>query len=92
VAVLNARKKALVELRSVKACRGRVEILRDVNLTVRAGEIYGLIGPNGAGKTTTLAVIVGLLVPTAGSARVHGLDPVRQAEAAPSSAHFASQC
>jgi ABC-2 type transport system ATP-binding protein len=73
--------ETLVELRSVEARRGSVKILRDVSLTIRAGEIYGLIGPNGAGKTTTLAVVVGLLAPTAGSARVLGLDPVRQAKA-----------
>jgi ABC-2 type transport system ATP-binding protein len=78
---VNKRKEALVELSSVKVRRGGIEILRDVSLTVRAGEIYGLIGPNGAGKTTTLAVVVGLLPPTAGSARVFGLDPGRQAEA-----------
>jgi ABC-2 type transport system ATP-binding protein len=58
-----------------------MEILGDVSLTVRAGEIYGLIGPNGAGKTTTLAVVVGLLAPTAGRARTLGLDPLGQAEA-----------
>ena len=81
MAPVNKRKEALVELRSVKARRGGIEILRDVSLTVRAGEIYGLIGPNGAGKTTTLAAVVGLLAPTAGSARVHGLDPARQAAA-----------
>lgn len=71
----------LVELRSVAIQRGGTKILRDVTITVKAGEIYGLIGPNGAGKTTTLAVVVGLLAPAAGSARVLGLDPVRQAEA-----------
>jgi ABC-2 type transport system ATP-binding protein len=80
-AAVKERKEALVELSSVKARRGGMEILRNVSLTIGAGEIYGLIGPNGAGKTTTLAVVVGLLAPAAGSARVLGLDPVRQAEA-----------
>jgi len=73
------RTEVLVELRSVEAQRGGVKILRNVTLTVGAGEIYGLIGPNGAGKTTTLAVVVGLLAPAAGSIRGLGLDPVRQA-------------
>jgi len=77
----NGRSEVLVELRSVEAWRGGATILRDVSLTVRAGEIYGLIGPNGAGKTTTLAVVVGLLAPTAGGARTLGLDPLGQAEA-----------
>ena len=79
--LVNGRSEVLVELRSVEARRGDAKILRDVSLTVRAEEICGLIGPNGAGKTTTLAVVVGLLAPAAGSARVLGLDPFRQAEA-----------
>jgi ABC-2 type transport system ATP-binding protein len=41
-----------------------------VSLTVRRGEIYGFLGPNGAGKTTTLRMLVGLVRPTGGSARV----------------------
>ncbi|MEV0248069.1 ABC transporter ATP-binding protein [Nocardia sp. NPDC050712] len=46
-----------------------------VGLTVRAGEIYGFLGPNGAGKTTTLRMLVGLIKPTSGSARVFGRAP-----------------
>lgn len=46
----------------------------DVDLTVPAGAFYGLVGPNGAGKTTALSMAVGLLRPTAGSARVLGID------------------
>src|SRR5581483_7562189 len=44
---------------------------------VRAGEVYGLLGPNGAGKTTTILMLLGLSEPTAGEARVVGLDPSR---------------
>jgi ABC-2 type transport system ATP-binding protein len=77
----SGRGEVLVGLRSIEAWRGGAKILSDVSLTVRAGEIYGLIGPNGAGKTTTLAVVVGLLAPTAGGVRILGLDPVGQAEA-----------
>jgi ABC-2 type transport system ATP-binding protein len=46
-----------------------------VSLTVRRGEIYGFLGPNGAGKTTTLRMLVGLVRPTAGTARVLGGPP-----------------
>ncbi|WP_067538194.1 ABC transporter ATP-binding protein [Nocardia crassostreae] len=46
-----------------------------VSLTVRAGEIYGFLGPNGAGKTTTLRMLVGLIEPTSGTARVLGCAP-----------------
>lgn len=68
----------LAELQSIEARRGGATILRNVSLTVRPGEIYGLIGANGAGKTTALAVVVGLIAPAAGSARVLGLDPARE--------------
>jgi ABC-2 type transport system ATP-binding protein len=46
-----------------------------VSLAVRRGEIYGFLGPNGAGKTTTLRMLLGLVKPTSGAARVHGLAP-----------------
>ncbi len=49
-----------------------------LNLRVEAGEIFGFLGPNGAGKTTTLLMLLGLTEPTQGSARVAGLDPVRE--------------
>jgi ABC-2 type transport system ATP-binding protein len=49
---------------------GRHTAVDAVSLTVRRGEIYGFLGPNGAGKTTTLRMLLGLVRPTAGSARV----------------------
>ena len=50
----------------------------EVELTVRRGEVYGFLGPNGAGKTTTLRMLLGLVRPTAGSARVLGQPPGRR--------------
>ena len=46
-----------------------------LNLTVRRGEVYGFLGPNGAGKTTTLRMLLGLIRPTSGSAKVAGAAP-----------------
>ena len=46
--------------------------LRPLNLTVAEGEIFGFLGPNGAGKTTTLKLLMGLIFPTGGSARILG--------------------
>jgi ABC-2 type transport system ATP-binding protein len=54
---------------------GRQTAVDAVNLTVRRGEIYGFLGPNGAGKTTTLRMLLGLVRPTRGSARVLGGRP-----------------
>jgi len=53
----------------------------DLSFEVAAGELFGLLGPNGAGKTTTVKMLTTLLIPTAGTARVMGLDVVRDADA-----------
>ncbi len=57
--------------------------LRPLSLTVAAGEVFGFLGPNGAGKTTTLKLLMGLVFPTAGTARILGMaidDPVVKAQ------------
>ncbi len=57
--------------------------LRPLNLTIQEGEIFGFLGPNGAGKTTTLKLLMGLIFPTAGSARILGMevdDPLMKAQ------------
>ncbi len=56
-----------------------VEAVRGVDLRIESGQVFGFLGPNGAGKTTTLRMLVTLLVPTAGEARVAGLDLRTQA-------------
>jgi daunorubicin resistance ABC transporter ATP-binding subunit len=57
---------------------GDIHALQDLNLTVSAGSVLGLLGPNGAGKTTAVRILTTLLRPDTGSARVAGLDVVRQ--------------
>ena len=66
----------LIEIHNLKLNLGTRAVLRDLNLTLQKGQIYGLIGPNGAGKSTTISVVTGLRPPMAGSVRVLGLDPV----------------
>lgn len=56
--------------------RGEVQAVRGVDLACKQGEIYGLLGPNGAGKTTTLRMLATILAPSAGTARVAGVDVV----------------
>lgn len=58
-----------------------LEAVAGLDLVVREGEIFALVGPNGVGKSTTLKMIATILTPTAGSARVFGLDTVRDANA-----------
>ncbi len=54
--------------------RQSVVAVRDLNLNVQAGEIYGLLGPNGSGKSTTLKIILGLVSPMRGTAEIFGCD------------------
>ena len=57
-----------------KAIRKELVALADVNLRIEQGELFGLLGPNGAGKTTLIKILVTLLAPTSGLARVAGID------------------
>jgi len=57
---------------------GDVKAVDHLNLTVHEGEIFGFLGPNGAGKTTTLLMLMGLTVPTSGTATVGGYDIVKE--------------
>ncbi|MGE5675810.1 MAG: ABC transporter ATP-binding protein, partial [Mycobacterium leprae] len=61
---------------------GDKEVVRGISFGVPRGQAFGLLGPNGAGKSTTIAMICGLLAPTAGEIRVGGVDVRRQPEAA----------
>jgi manganese/iron transport system ATP-binding protein len=63
---------AVLALDRVDVDLGRRPVLRDVNLTVDAGELVGLVGPNGAGKTTLLRGVLGLVRVKAGTVRVAG--------------------
>jgi ABC-2 type transport system ATP-binding protein len=54
---------------------GRTAALAGLDLSVLPGEVHGFLGPNGAGKSTTLRILLGLIRPTSGTARVFGVDP-----------------
>ena len=60
---------------------GAVTAVDQLELTVERGRIHGFLGPNGSGKTTTLRMLCGLLRPSAGTAKVLGLDVAHEAEA-----------
>src|SRR4051812_39457273 len=53
---------------------GEFHALEALSLEIRPGEVFGVLGPNGAGKTTLLRLLMGLLVPTSGRARILGMD------------------
>jgi ABC-2 type transport system ATP-binding protein len=64
----------LASLSKTYGRRGGVQAVRDVSLSVGRGEVYGFLGPNGAGKSTTIRMLLGLIAPTSGEARLFGED------------------
>jgi ABC-2 type transport system ATP-binding protein len=72
---------ALIELRKISKAYGSVTALRELDLTVPEGCLYGLLGPNGAGKTTAMRILATLLAPDSGSVRVGGVDGLAQPRA-----------
>jgi ABC-2 type transport system ATP-binding protein len=70
-----------IEVRGLVKCYGELTAVAGVDLTVRAGDVYGYLGPNGAGKTTSLRMMLGLISPTAGTIRLFGQDPTASVHA-----------
>ncbi|GAA3569410.1 ABC transporter ATP-binding protein [Amycolatopsis ultiminotia] len=66
-------------LQDIRKSFGRTRALDGLTMTVRTGDIHGFLGPNGAGKSTTLRIVLGLLRADAGTARLLGGDPWRDA-------------
>jgi ABC-2 type transport system ATP-binding protein len=79
VATLPATDAAIAARSLRRTFKDGIEAVRDIDLTVSAGEVFGFLGPNGAGKTTTVRMLCTLLPPTAGRASVAGLDVVDKA-------------
>ena len=66
----------VIEAKGLAKKYGDLVAVAGIDLEVRAGEIFGFLGPNGAGKSTTISMLCTLLTPTAGVARVAGIDVV----------------
>lgn len=67
-----------IEIRELSHTYDVEPVLRQINLTIQAGEIFGFLGHNGAGKTTAVNILTTLIEPTSGSASVAGFDVVTQ--------------
>ncbi|MFB6268797.1 MAG: ATP-binding cassette domain-containing protein [Halobacterium sp.] len=72
---------AAIELTDVTKRYGDVTALRNLDLEVQEGEIYGFLGPNGAGKSTTIDILLDFVRPTSGTATVLGHDAQRESQA-----------
>ncbi len=70
----------IVETRELTKIYGDLTAVDHLNLTVNEGEIFGFMGPNGAGKTTTILMLMGLSVPSYGTATVGGYDIVQDSK------------
>lgn len=69
---MDSHTPALVEMRNIEKYYGRIHALRNVNLTIRRGEIVGLLGDNGAGKSTLIKVLSGAVPYTSGEISIEG--------------------
>src|SRR5664280_3014415 len=67
-------KNLRVEFRAQDSGQAKKVAVNDLNLCIRAGEVFGFLGPNGAGKTTTMNVLLGFVNATSGTARMFGVD------------------
>jgi ABC-2 type transport system ATP-binding protein len=74
----DAPEDSVIVARRLTKRYGEFTAVDNLDLTVRAGEVFGLLGPNGAGKTTTVLMLLGLTEPSRGVVRVVGLDPTRE--------------
>ncbi len=81
IEVRNLRRVFRTTIGVLRRKNKEVVAVDDISFDVQQGELFGLLGPNGAGKTTMVKMLTTLLIPSAGTARVLGLDVVRQAEA-----------
>ena len=72
---------AVIQTERLTKFYGQARGIVDVDLAVEQGEVFGFLGPNGAGKTTTIRLLLDLIRPTRGDARVFGLDATRDAVA-----------
>ncbi|WP_368654113.1 ATP-binding cassette domain-containing protein [Ornithinibacillus sp. 4-3] len=69
----------IIETRNLTKSFGSFKALKEVNLTVKKGEVHGFIGPNGAGKSTTIRILLGLLRKSSGTVSLLGGDPWKDA-------------
>ena len=71
---------SIIDIRDLTKTYGKARGIEHVNLEVEEGDVFGFIGPNGAGKSTTIRLLLNLIFPTGGEARIMGMDTVRDSK------------
>jgi ABC-2 type transport system ATP-binding protein len=70
----------IVQTNNLTKIYDKITAVKDLNIKIDEGEVFGLLGPNGAGKTTIIKMLATLLEPTSGTAEVNGFDVIKQPE------------
>ena len=68
----------VIDVTNLSKFYGKARGIEYINLEINEGEIFGFIGPNGAGKSTTIRILMNMIFPTSGSARIMGMDVIRE--------------
>ena len=89
--MLQTERQMAVSVRNLERRFGAFSAVRDLDLDVEIGEVFGFLGPNGAGKSTTIRMLCGLLKPTSGTGMVAGFDICRESESVKSRIGYMSQ-
>lgn len=71
---------AIIEVNQITKSFGTQQVLKEMNFSVKEGEIVGLLGPNGSGKTTMIRLLNGVITPDSGFMSVGGYDPIQQGD------------
>ncbi len=74
----SAMSEPIIDITDLSKFYGKARGIEHVNLKIEEGEIFGFIGPNGAGKSTTIRILLNLIFPTGGSARIMGMDVIKE--------------
>jgi ABC-2 type transport system ATP-binding protein len=68
----------IIDITDLSKFYGKARGIEHINLGINEGEIFGFIGPNGAGKSTTIRILMNMIFPTSGSARIMGMDVIKE--------------
>lgn len=68
----------VIDITNLSKFYGKARGIEHINLEINEGEIFGFIGPNGAGKSTTIRILMNMIFPTSGSAKIMGMDVIRE--------------